>query len=95
MAQTVSVLSTITDQGRGEGFEKQRVVWDAGTLTGVLTPSTASKIHTVTGLDLVNRSGANAFQAVIDWDPTANKELITVTGTANSTFDAFIRGKVA
>jgi len=95
MASTPTVLETITDQGRGEAYEKQRVVWDGGTTTGVVTPSATSKIIRVTGCDVVNRVAPNAYTVLIAWDPTENKELITVTGTANNSFDIFLRGKVA
>ena len=95
MASTPTVVESKNDYGNGLGYELQRLVWDGGTTTGTITPSSASGISRITEWDVLNITGARAVQVVKSYSSSADKEILTLTGTANDSFDVIVKGRVA
>jgi len=92
MASTPTVLLSISDYGKGIAYEEQRIVLDGGTTAAVFIPSSASKITTIRQICPVNETAANAFKVVKTWSPTDDKEILTITGTANQTYLVSVTG---
>lgn len=95
MAQTITDLETVNDFGKGVGLYRCTVTWAGGTTTGDVVPPTASGIVKILLANVRNTANANAVKVVTAYDATADKEKITLTGTANDTFDVTILGRVA
>lgn len=95
MASTPSEIKSINDYQKGIGFNKQRLVWDGGTATGVVTPSAESKIVEIYEVIVTNIANPNPFKVVVSYDPTVDKDIVTITGTANDSFDVVMKGRAA
>ncbi len=95
MASTLTTIYANNTYGRGTGSETFTMVWAGGTTSGVVTPSSASGIISITKFGVTNSANANAFKVVKSYDSTADKDILTITGTANDSFDIWIEGKVA
>lgn len=80
--------------GRGWAMFRGRLVWDAGTATGVFVPPDESGIREITHWHISNATAAgNAPQVVVSNDGTLDKDKLTISGPANTTWDIVVYGK--
>lgn len=95
MASTATVVKSNNDYGKGIGYERQTIVWAGGTTTGTVVPSAVSGIVEIYEKSVVNTANANAVKVVQSYDSTNDKDILTLTGTANDSFDVVVIGRVA
>lgn len=92
MASTQTAYDTKNDSGNGLGFERYTIVWAGGTTTGDVIPTLSSGITQITKWGVTNLANANAVKVVKSFDLTNHKDKLTLTGTANDSFDVWVEG---
>lgn len=92
MASTQTIVRTKSEYGIGIGYESYTLVWGGGTTSGTIIPSAASGIREIWEFGVTNLANANAVKVVKSYSSSSDKDILTLTGTANDSFDVWVKG---